>query len=114
MAGNFEGYMSSVFHFVDPSTHGKISLYLSQYAKHPYGLRILFSTYQLTLKSTVKIVEGNLPDDADALLKNYGDWLPKEFGGKAELDGSELIRSILAEKEYLEQLRKTCDVNVLV
>ena len=51
---------------------------------------------------------------ADTLLNNYGDWLPKEFGGNAEMDGSELIRSILAEKEYLEQLRKTCDVNVLV
>ena len=105
------GCMSSVFPSVDPSTLGKISLYLSQYAKHPDSQKHQLT---LTLKSTVKIVEGNLPDDADALLKNYGDWLPKEFGGKAELDGSELIRSILAEKEYLEQLRKTWDVNVLV
>ena len=83
---------------------------MSHYAKHLFcniSIRII-------LKFTLKIVEGKLPDDADALLNNYGDWLPKEFGGNAEMDGSELIRSILAEKEYLEQLRKTCDVNVLV
>ena len=37
-----------------------------------------------------------------------------EFGGKAEIDGTELVRSILAEKDYLEQLRRTCDYNVHV
>ena len=37
-----------------------------------------------------------------------------KFGGKAEIDGTELVRSILAEKDYLEQLRRTCDYNVHV
>ena len=27
------------------------------------------------------------------------------------MDGTELVRSILAEKDYLEQLRRTCDYN---
>ena len=59
-----------------------------------------------------KLVEGNPPDEN--CLKNYGEWLPKEFGGKEEMDGTELVKSILAEKDYLEQLRRTCDYNVHV
>ena len=50
-------------------------------------------------------------EGSDNFVKNYGDWLPKEFGGKAEMDGTELVSAILAEKDYLEQLRRTCDYN---
>ena len=58
-----------------------------------------------------KLVEGCPAEDSDNFVKNYGDWLPKEFGGKAEMDGTELVSAILAEKDYLEQLRRTCDYN---
>ena len=61
--------------------------------------------------SLPKLVEGCPVEDSDNFVKNYGDWLPKEFGGKAEMDGTELVSAILAEKDYLEQLRRTCDYN---
>lgn len=79
-----------------------------------YFRRLEWANMSFFFRNMHRLVEGHAPEDCDAILKNYGEWLPKEFGGKAEIDGTELVKSILAEKDYLEQLRRTCDYNVLV